>query len=277
MISTGLLVWILRYLKHLVEKIISWVIVFLVQGLWISSAICMVTMPLIYALAHNYHLSGAKTDICQAMLPYVHAILPSFPLNNFLFNTMQKYWQAQGVAKAFTIIIVFSNILNYPFDEALVLGHFGIPALGAAGVGYSTLLCRVFAMLSVVYISARHWKKNKRPLPKIQFESIWCKTLKLGIPSFGQLALEVFAFNFTTVLVASLGAQQMATHHIILSLSSFTFMIPLGQSVSTAVGVGYHIGKDDHRIAEACGWLNIIGGSIFMLSSAAMFLIFPET
>ena len=249
----------------------------LVQGLWISSAICMVTMPLIYALAHNYHLSGAKTDICQAMLPYVHAILPSFPLIIF-FNTMQKYWQAQGVAKAFTIIIVFSNILNYLLDEALVLGHFGLPALGAAGVGYSTLLCRVFAMLSVVYISARHWKKNKRPLPKIQFESIWCKKLlKLGIPSFGQLALEVFAFNFTTVLVASLGAQQMATHHIILSLSSFTFMIPLGQSVSTAVRVGYHIGKDDHRIAEACGWLNIIGGSIFMLSSAAMFLIFPET
>ena len=53
-------------------------------------------------------------------------------------------------------------------------------------------------------------------------------------------------------------------------------MIPLGQSVSTAVRVGYHIGKDDHRIAEACGWLNIIGGSIFMLSSAAMFLIFQR-
>ena len=55
----------------------------LVQGLWISSAICMVTMPLIYALAHNYHLSGAKTDTWQAMLPYVHiSFLVS--LNNFL-------------------------------------------------------------------------------------------------------------------------------------------------------------------------------------------------
>ena len=92
------------------------------------------------------------------------------------------------------------------------------------------------------------------------------KLLRLGIPSAGQLSLEVFAFNFTTVLVASLGAQKMATHHIILSLSSFTFMIPLGQSVSTAVRVGYHIGRKEHELAEACGWFNIIAGSIFMLS-----------
>ena len=113
----------------------------LVQGLWISFFISIIVMPIIYLLAHNYHLSGAKEDICKAMLPYVHAILPSFPLIIF-FNTMQKYWQAQGVAKAFTIIIIVSNILNYILDEALVLGHFGLPALGAEGVGYSTLACR---------------------------------------------------------------------------------------------------------------------------------------
>ena len=249
----------------------------LVQGLWISFFISIIVMPIIYLLAHNYHLSGAKEDICKAMLPYVHAILPSFPLIIF-FNTMQKYWQAQGVAKAFTVIIIISNILNYIIDEALVLGHFGLPALGAEGVGYSTLACRVFAMLCVTYISLRHWNKNTRSLPSWKIESFWLKKLlRLGIPSAGQLSLEVFAFNFTTVLVASLGAQKMATHHIILSLSSFTFMIPLGQSVSTAVRVGYHIGRKEHELAEACGWFNIIAGSIFMLSSAAIFLIFPET
>ena len=133
-------------------------------------------------------------------------------------------------------------------------------------------------MLSVIYISISQWNKHTRQLPSWKIESFWLKKLlRLGIPSAGQLSLEVFAFNFTTVLVASLGAQKMATHHIILSLSSFTFMIPLGQSVSTAVRVGYHIGRKEHELAEACGWFNIIAGSIFMLSSSAMFLIFPET
>ena len=123
----------------------------LIQGLWISFFISIIVMPIIYLLAHNYHLSGAKEDICKAMLPYVHAILPSFPLIIF-FNAMQKYWQAQGVAKAFTIIIIVSNILNYIIDEALVLGHLGLPALGAEGVGYSTLACRFFRhALSDIY------------------------------------------------------------------------------------------------------------------------------
>ena len=132
-------------------------------------------------------------------------------------------------------------------------------------------------MLAVVYISIRQWNKHIRKLPSWKIESFWLKKLlRLGIPSAGQLSLEVFAFNFTTVLVASLGAQKMATHHIILSLSSFTFMIPLGQSVSTAVRVGYHIGRKEHELAEACGWFNIIAGSIFMLSSSAIFLIFPK-
>ena len=81
-------------------------------------------------------------------------------------------------------------------------------------------------------------------MPSLKFDPVWAKNLmKLGVPSAGQLALEVLAFNSTTILVASLGANILATHHIIITLSSFTFMFPLGLSVSTAVRVGYHIGR----------------------------------
>ena len=143
MISTGLLFGLDTFISQafgkkdfkLGDKI-------LVQGLWISLFISILVMPLILILAVNYEMFGAKKDIAEAMLPYVYAILPSFPLLIF-FNSMQKYWQAQGVAKVFTFIIIISNVLNYFLDEAFVLGKWGFPELGAEGVGYSTLFCRI--------------------------------------------------------------------------------------------------------------------------------------
>jgi MATE family multidrug resistance protein len=252
----------------------------LVLGLIIST----VTIPVLILIGSNFHLTGATPNVVAATTPYLNVIAWGFPLL-FIFHAFQRYWQGLEIAAPLTIIIIIANVLNYFSDIALVQGAFGFPALGAQGVAYSTLICRGFALVAVLGVSWYLWWTPRRNLSHFtllgkHFKSLdWAFTkayLRLGLPAAGQIALEVFAFNLTTILVARLGTVEIATHHIVMTIASFTFMFPLGLSSSTAVRVGYHLGRKNPEFSRYAGYLGIRAATSLMGCFGLILYLFPD-
>jgi hypothetical protein len=69
--------------------------------------------------------------------------------------------------------------------------------------------------------------------------------LRIGLPIGLQFGLEVWAFQLATLLAGRLGTVPLAAHTIVLNLSSFSFMFPLGISMAASVRVGNLVGQGD--------------------------------
>jgi MATE family multidrug resistance protein len=73
-----------------------------------------------------------------------------------------------------------------------------------------------------------------------------------------------------TMLAARLGAVPGASHHLVLLVASFTFMVPLGLSSAGAVRVGQALGRGDAAGARRAGSMTVVVGVVFMALSAAV-------
>jgi len=253
------------------------------QSLLLGLLLSLLTIPVLYIIAHHYHLTGAHPDIVETTIPYIEIIAWSFPFF-FLFNAFQRYWQGLGIALPVMVIVLLANLANYFLDMALVRGEYGMEAMGAEGVAYATLICRFLMLAAIVGMSYYLWRKKRSPaFHPLKFSELWPfdwllfkSFIRIGSPAALQVALEVFAFNLTTLLMARLGTIELATHHIVLSIASFTFMFPLGISSSTAVRVGFHLGRGSPANTRRAGWLGIRLGVFSMIFFGMTLYLVPE-
>ena len=175
--------------------------------------------------------------------------------------------------------LISANLVNWAGNWALIYGHLGLPRMGLPGSALSTCLARVYMAAVLVYAAWKHEAGRGHGLfagwPGVQWGRIR-NLLRLGLPSAGQIVLEVGAFGAATVMAGSLAPDVLAAHQIVLNWASVTFMVPLGISAASAVAVGHAVGARRFADARRLGWLGILCSAVFMGLGAAVFLQAPE-
>ena len=136
-------------------------------------------------------------------------------------------------------------------------------------------------MVAALFIYVLHINKKEnlglsQTSLKVDFIEIK-KALKIGLPAAGQMALEVGIFSLSTVLASHLDVNSLSAHTIVLTIASFTFMVPLGISAAAAILVGYSFGRNDMKTARASGWASFLLGTLFMMFSSIVLYSFGRT
>lgn len=250
----------------------------LLHGLATGLVLSAIGMVILTAINGFLPQIGVAPEIVAPAQAYLGTILLSFPLV-ITMNLTNSYWQARKKPLAMAVIVILANIVNYLADMGLVLGHYGLPAMGAKGAALATFGCRIFMVVAILAYSS--WSFNGKLLQT--FASSWRPSreklhhiFKLGIPAATQAAAEVGAFSLTTITVTRLGAEATAAHQVLLRIATFTFMFPLGVSQATSVLVGHNMGSGNTAAARMAGWSGIwLGAAVMTLSCIAM-LVFPE-
>ena len=102
------------------------------------------------------------------------------------------------------------------------------------------------------------------------------KIMNLGLPSAMQMLFEVAIFTAAIWLSGALGKNAQAANQIALNLSSMTFMIAMGLSVTAMIRVGNQKGLKNYvelqRIAKSIFLMGILFASVF----AILFLVFHD-
>ena len=100
--------------------------------------------------------------------------------------------------------------------------------------------------------------------------------MNLGLPSAMQMLFEVAIFTAAIWLSGALGKNAQAANQIALNLSSMTFMIAMGLSVTAMIRVGNQKGLKNYvelqRIAKSIFLMGILFASVF----AILFLVFHD-
>jgi MATE family multidrug resistance protein len=246
----------------------------LVNGLFLASAMAPLFMVAISFWPVLMQRLGIGADLVEPMRPFLSALnWGTLPL--LAYFALRRYLQAVNVTTPIMIAVVSANIINAAGDWILIYGHFGFPAMGIAGSGWSTCASRVYmAMFLAVtpwWVESRRLSRSPWGTIRIDIVRIWA-LLKLGLPAATQILLEIGAFSAATALAAKLGPVPLSGHEIALNCAGLTFMVPLGISSAAAVRVGHQLGKQDSAGARRAGWSAILLGLAFMTCSGLLFV-----
>ena len=249
----------------------------LAHGIYLACLYVPLCMCLVWLLPFSFGTLHVNAQVAPATTLYLR-ILNWGTLPLLLYAGFRRYLQGVGKVQPIMFALVSANLVNWAGNWALIYGHLGLPRMGLSGSALSTCLARVY-MAGVLMYAAWHNERGRgHPLfahwPGMQWERMR-SLLQLGLPSAGQIVLEVGAFGAATILAGRLAPAVLAAHQIVLNWASVTFMVPLGLSAATAVSVGQAIGARRFADARRVGWLAIVCGVAFMSLAAITFIVIP--
>lgn len=238
---------------------------------------------MILLIARYFAWTGADHAVVDVAQSFLYATSWSI-LPYMLYQGIQRYWQALEVTLPFTLLTLLGNLFNFAFAWLFVNGYDLIPRMGGRGVAWATTAVRILSLLAGIGISVILWQRQGKSLTVTRLIPMlrhWNYVLhrrffRLGCASAAHVGLEVSAFSFTTLLVARLGAGDLATHQIVLNIASFVFMIPLGLSVATAIRVGFHYGAKQRQAAMQTGWFAITITTCMMFGLGLILFLHPK-
>ena len=217
------------------------------NGLFACSMVGLLMTLLAGLLMLGLPWLGLPQELLPLVRPYLLMLLLSL-LPMMLFNAYKQFSDGiQDTAMPMWIILI-ANIANIFGNWLLIFGHCGMPEMGLLGAGFATLLSRVLQLILIagVFHFTRHYEQYRIDFPKSFVNRDDQRELhRLGWPVALQLGMEAASFSFSAIYVGWLGANALAAHQIVITISQFFFMLYYGLSAAVAVQVSYYRGAGE--------------------------------
>lgn len=235
--------------EHLLHQSVQ---ITVILGLVIAVLGNAIAVPLMWSL-------GAEGEAMDAGLAYLRPLLLGTAFNylNILFAAALR-----GVGNtrlAFGVALVM-NALNVVFNFGLILGNFGLPALGIQGAAIGTVMAQACAVVLMVAWLSRGGTPGLRPVLRVQAPDwpLLRDLLRVGWPAAADMLVLNAAFLSIIGMLAAIDQVAVAAHGIGLRVQALAF-VP-GMSVSQAVGamVGNALGGGRVREARRVMWSGVL-------------------
>jgi len=236
---------------------------------FILCLIVLIAKPLMYSMAQ-------PEEVVLLAIPYLNLVaLSLIPL--IIFQGFKQFSDGLSMTKYPMYATLIANLINIILNYILIFGKFGAPELGIVGAAYGTLVSRIVMVVYLWYLLKQN-QNSKQYLFKIKFfvlEKLMIKKiLNLGFPSAMQMFFEVAIFTAAIWLSGLLGKNPQAANQIALNLSSMTFMVAIGLSVTAMIRVGNQKGLRQFSELRRIAFSIFLFGFILAVGFAILFLIF---
>lgn len=217
------------------------------NGLFSCAAVGVLLMLLAALLLVAMPWFGLPSELLPLMRPYMFVLLLSL-LPQMLFNAYKQFSDGiQDTSMPMWVMLV-SNVFNIFGNWLLIFGNCGLPELGLLGAGLSTLLSRILqlVLMAGVFHHTRRYALYRKDFPHSSVTKAEQFELhRMGWPVALQLAMEAASFSLSALYVGWLGANALAAHQVVITISQFFFMLYYGLSAAVAVRVSYYRGTGD--------------------------------
>jgi len=230
------------------------------QALWLSAALGLVMFGFLSIAAKLLPAFGTVAEIVPGATAFLHAVrwgalvFPLFFCMRYLSEGM--HWTLPAMLFGFGGLLVLA-----PLGYALCNGRWGLPELGAQGLGIaSALMMWVQALGFACYLAKSPRFAQVRPFACFELPR-WhmiADLLRTGLPIGITVLMEGGLFIVTALLISRLGTLESAAHQIAINVSHLCFMLPLGIAEATTVRVGHAVGSDDTASIRRAIWAGYI-------------------
>ncbi|ARU06697.1 MATE family efflux transporter [Comamonas serinivorans] len=177
-----------------------------------------------------------------------------------LFRLYATFNQSLGRPQMVTWLQVAALGLKVPLSIWFTFGGAGLPALGAVGCAWATLVVYTALCALGLTLMRRHtWYRPYRIWQPMEAPD-WRQLrgfLQLGIPAGLSVLVEVSAFTLMALYSARLGAVALAAHQIASNLAAVLYMMPLSMGIALSARVGFWLGAGHPDTARRVAWLGL--------------------
>ena len=256
--------------KDLMKSFVNGFILCLFLGCFLYGAI-LLFKPLLNVL-------DQPQNVVELAIPYLDIVaLSLIPL--LMFQALKQFSDGLSLTANSMYATILANVVNVIINYVLIFGEFGFPQMGIIGAAIGTLISRVVMLVFLILIIKYNSKIKEclNNIRSIKFDKLmFKKILNIGIPSSLQMVFEVVFFTTAIWLSGLLGENPQSANQIALNLSSMTFMIASGLSVSAMVRVGNQKGLKNYVDLRRISFSILLLGLILALFFALCFILFND-
>ncbi|MFI5249299.1 MAG: MATE family efflux transporter [Gemmatimonadales bacterium] len=201
---------------------------------------------------------------------YLGTYLMGMPLI-FGFFAVDAAFRASGDTRTPMIILGSSVLMTLVLDPVLILGRFGIPALGITGAAVATISTRGGAFLLGTALLFRRRMVRLGPIRRASLAAI----TRVGLPT----AITGVAFSAiyvaVTRTVTQFGTPALAAMGLGFRVESWMYMVGVGFGAAAAAIVGQNLGARQPDRAARAGWITVGYGTLLSLIAVVIELTIP--
>jgi len=248
------------------------------HGLFLCILLSLILFVIILLAKPLMYLMKQPAEVVALAIPYLDLVAFSLvPL--IIFQAFKQFSDGLSMTRYPMYATIIANVVNVILNYLLIFGKFGFPEMGIVGAAVGTLASR-FIMLFFLWGLLRHKEKSKAFVTNIKLfvleHKMIKKILNLGFPSAMQMFFEVAIFTGAIWLSGMLGKNPQAANQIALNLSSMTFMVAMGLSVTAMIRVGNQKGLRDFKELRRVAFSIFLLGLGLAFVFALLFLIFHQ-
>ncbi len=191
-------------------------------------------------------------EVVSIGVPYLQARLAGMVAiaMNFAFR---GFWNGIGQSRRYLQTLVIMHSCNIILNWVLIFGHFGLPALGAAGAGLGTTISTFLGTVIYISLAVRH-ARGTGFLQGIGDRKTMVSMLKLSIPA--GLQSFFFATGMTALfwIIGRIGTEELAASNVLVQLLLVAILPGVGFGLAAASLVGQALGRGEKEDAVTWGW-----------------------
>lgn len=230
------------------------------QGIWMALAISIPLILLVYGLSFHLADMGVEGTLGVMTGQYLRAIIWGAPAY-LLFVALRCGMEGMALMRPAMFAGFMGLAINIPCNYIFIFGKWGLPALGGPGTGVATAIVYWVMFLTMVVYVSRHSHLRRLLSPRAwewpDFTMVR-KLAAIGFPGALAMLFEVTLFAAVALLVAPLGAIQVAGHQVALNFSSLLFMVPMSIGTAATIRTGFALGRksvEAVRVASRSAWM----------------------
>ena len=214
------------------------------QSLYLYLLVTGIGMAVLLAPGQLLNWSRVPPALQPEVRAYLHIVAMALPAALF-FRLFTALNQALGHPQLVTWLQLLSLLPKIGLSIWFTFGGVGVPAMGAAGCAWATLLVQYATVLLAIALLRRQslyaplqlWRRMERP-DRVQLGQF----ARLGIPAGLAISVEVTSFTLMALFVARQGSLSSASHQIAANLAALCYMVPLSLAIATSARVSYWLG-----------------------------------
>jgi MATE family multidrug resistance protein len=248
------------------------------MGMWVAIVYWLLSVP-VFMHAEKIYLALGQDPTVAALAGHYLMIAQFGLLPALLFYVLRGLVSAIGQASIILYVTIATLLLNGVLAYALVLGHFGLPAMGMNGAAVVAVIVQTASFIFIVAfiqsradtreyeLFVRFWRPDWHALQEV---------IRLGIPISITILAEVSLFTAASLLMGRIGTVELAAHGIALQLASIAFMIPLGLSQAATVRVGVAHGQGDYPNLVRAAVTVYVLACVIAAAGGVLFALTPQ-